>query len=77
MNIIKLNGKEFPSVVVSLPFGERKISNIKLNESLINSEGAYVSEEARLIDENIFYFVEDEVLHLRKNTLTKIILSQS
>lgn len=76
MEIIKFNGKEFLSIIVSLPFGERKISSSKLNESLMNNEGNYVSEEARLIDENIFYFVEDKVLHSRENEIINTILSE-
>ncbi len=76
MEIIKFEGKEFPSVIVNLPFGERKISNTQLNESLMNFDGSYVSEEARLIDEEIFYFVEEEVLRFRKNKLITKILSE-
>lgn len=76
MEIIKFNGKEFPSVIVNLPFGERRISSIKLNESLMNNEGEYVSDEARLIDENIFYFVEDKVLSFRENEIINTILSE-
>lgn len=76
MEMIKFMGKDYPSVIVSLPFGERKISSIDLNESLMDNEGGYVSEEARLIDEKIFYFVEDEILRFRENEIVKIILSE-
>ena len=60
MEIIKFEGQEFPIVNIKLPFGVRKVSNENLNEALMNFDGGYVSEEARLIDENIFYFVEDK-----------------
>lgn len=74
--MIKFEGKEYPSTMISLPFGERRISNVRLNESLMNSDGSYVSEDARRIDERIFYFVDDEVLQLPENELLNIILSE-
>lgn len=76
METIEFNGKKYPSVIVNLPFGERRISNIALNESLLNEDGSYVSENARIIDEEIFYFVEEEILHFRENEIAKIILSE-
>lgn len=76
MDIIKFNGEEFPFTIVNMPFGERKISTTKLNECLMNSEGGYVSEEARFIDEGIFFFVEEEVISLPENEIVAIILSQ-
>lgn len=76
MEIIKFEEKEFPSVIVNMPFGEKKISSIKLNESLMNMDGSYVSEKARLIDEEIFYFVDEEFLCFRENELIKKILSE-
>mgnify|MGYP003665930667 FL=1 len=59
-----------------MPFGERTISTVQLNESLLNLEGSYVSEEARLIDENIFYFVEENVLCFQENEIVNKILSE-
>lgn len=76
MEFIEFEGKTFPTVMVNLPFGERKISNIDLNELLLNIDGSYVSEKARLIDESIFYFVEDNVLRFRENEISKLILSE-
>ena len=76
METIEFNGKKYPSVIVNLPFGERRISNIDLNESLLNEDGSYVSENARIIDEKIFYFVEEEILRFRVNEIAKIILSE-
>lgn len=76
MEIIKFNGNEYPSVLVNLPFGKSKISSIQLNESLMNSDGSYISDEARLIDEKIFYFVEDKVLYFHENEIINKILSE-
>lgn len=74
--MIKFEGKEYPSVIVNLPFGERKVSNIQLNESMMNFDGSYVSNEARLIDEEIFYFVEESALGLQETKLVELILSE-
>ena len=76
MEVIKFNGNEYPLVIVNLPFGKSKISSIELNEALMNSDGGYISDEARLIDEKIFYFVEDEVLCFRENEIITKILSE-
>jgi len=76
METINFNGREFPSVIINMPFGERKISTVKLNESLMKSDGSYVSNEARIIDEKIFYFVEDRMISFRKNEISKLILSE-
>lgn len=76
METIKFEGKEYPSVIVNFPFGERKISSLQLNDSLINFEGGYVSDEASQIDDGIFYFIEEDDLHLPKNKLVKLILSE-
>lgn len=76
MEAINFNGKVFPVIYVKFPFGERKVSNHKLNYALMNFEGSYVSEEARLIDEKIYYFVEDEVLHFSNDKIVKLISSE-
>lgn len=76
MEFIEFEGRKYPTVIVNLPFGERKISNTDLNERLLTTDGNYVSEKARLIDESIFYFVEDRMLRFRKNELSKLILSE-
>ncbi len=76
MEKINFKGKEFPSVIVNMPFGNRKISTIQLNESLMNNNGSYVSNEARIIDEEIYYFVEEKFLSLSEKELVTIILSE-
>lgn len=76
MEVIKFNGNEYPSVLVNLPFGKSKISSIQLNEALMNPNGSYVSDEARLVDEEIFYFVNENALYFRTNKLVELILSE-
>ena len=60
MEMIKFNDKEYPSLIVNMPFGERRISTESLNIQLMKTDGSYVSENARIIDEEIFYFVTEE-----------------
>jgi hypothetical protein len=76
METIEFEGKPFPRVLVNMPFGEVRISTEILNETLMNYDGSYVSEEARLIDEDIFYFVEEQALRFSENKLIELILSE-
>ncbi|QLE01030.1 hypothetical protein HX109_05415 [Galbibacter sp. BG1] len=76
MEMIKFEGKEYPTLLLSFPFGERQVSTEKLNDSLMNVDGTYVSEDARIIDEEIFYFTADENLLLKNDKLVELILSE-
>ena len=76
METVKFNEKEYPTLLLHFPFGERKISVSKLNDNLMNEDGSYVSENARLVDEDIFYFVDEEDLKLNKDELVQLILSE-
>ena len=76
MEIIKFNQREYPTLLLNFPFGERRISVAKLNDDLMNEDGSYVSENARLVDEDIFYFVDEEDLKLNKDELVQLILSE-
>lgn len=76
MEIIKFEGNEYPTAILNMPFGKRKISVLKLNESLMNVRGGYVSERARMIDEEIFYYVDEEDFQLTKGKLANKILSE-
>lgn len=51
-------------------FGERLISIVSLENALI-TDGNYVSEEARIIDEQIFYYVEDSEILADDQYLTQ------
>ena len=74
--MINFKRKQYPSVIVNLPFGKRKISSVELNESLMNFDGSYFSDEARVIDEKIFYYIENDFLFLCEGEIVKKILSE-
>ncbi len=76
MSVIAFEGEEYPSLQLTFAFGERQVSTEKLNNNLMNLDGSYVSEYARLIDENIFYFVDEEDLKLDRDELIQLILSE-
>jgi hypothetical protein len=76
MELIEFQGKKYPVVIINMPFGERKISTESLNESLMNTDGSYVSESAIFVDESIFYFVSDKNIVLESDSLAKLILSE-
>lgn len=69
MDTIDFEGKTYPIKTIKMPFGERTISIDELNDNLMNSDGSYVSEKARLIDENIFYYVEKVYFNLSESEL--------
>ncbi len=52
--------------------GEVLISTESLNEALMK-DGKYTSEEARNIDEKIYFFVEDEHINLTEKELSKYV----
>jgi len=76
MEMIKFEGIEYPVLQLNFPFGERIISTEKLNGNLMNIDGSYVSESARMIDEEIFYFVDEENLNLTNKDLIQLILNE-
>lgn len=45
-----------------------------LNDALFDNKGKYINEEARMIDENIFFFVDKHELQLSDNDLYNLIL---
>ncbi len=76
MDKIVFQGKSYPVTYINMPFGKRMISNEQLNDALMNYDGSYVSNEAKVIDEKIFYFVNDEVLGLSEIDVVDKILSE-
>lgn len=76
MNEIVFQGKSYPITLVNMPFGERIISTENLNDALMNSDCSYVSDAARMIDETIFYFVENDSIRMSKAELTNKILAE-
>ena len=52
------------------------ISTTNLNEALFSPEGKYLSEEAELIDNQIFYFVEKNEIGLSDKILVELLKAQ-
>ncbi len=57
-------------------FGNVLISTEALNVKLLNENGSYVSEEAIRIDEQIFYFVEEDEIELLDTELKEVLINQ-
>lgn len=73
---IKFKGAKYPIREISFPFGERMISVEKLNTALMNKNGGYVSEHAKVIDEHIFYFVAEKNFSLTEKQLSLKIINE-
>jgi hypothetical protein len=72
LDTITFEGKDFPARYITLPeFGEVTVATIDLNDKLLTVSRDYVSEEARYIDEKIFFFVEDFEITLPENILAE------
>lgn len=76
MRTILFNGTHYPVVDILLPEGERRIATWSLNEALINEEAEYISTEAQQIDEEIFFFVNENHLRLSNSELALEVLGQ-
>jgi hypothetical protein len=76
MDRIIFQNKTYPSVFINLPFGLKQISTTKLNECLMDYDGNYVSEEARSVDEEIFYFLDEKFIYLNEDEIINKILSE-
>ncbi|MBR1695748.1 MAG: hypothetical protein IJ709_10180 [Selenomonas sp.] len=72
--MIKFNGKEYPTKMLDIPdFGERLVSIESLEKSLFDTKGFYVSTEAQIVDEKIFFYVPDDVIDDDDERLTEFI----
>lgn len=77
MNTINFQQKEFKVREVEFPeIGNVLISTNSLNVSLLNEYGGYVSDEAITVDENIFYFVDDNEMKLSDEELLNLITEE-
>jgi hypothetical protein len=77
MDKIIFDSKEYHIREIDFPeTGCVLVSSITLNDVLLNDLGNYVSEEANTIDEQIFYFVEEEMLQLEDSKLIEVIKNQ-
>lgn len=77
MDTINFDGNNYPIKELNFPFGNRLISTTDLNKAIFdNLNGDYVSEEARHIDESLFYFVAPVHLNLKEEHLINLVLNQ-
>jgi len=75
--MIQFQNKEFPTRVLNLPeFGEVLISTTSLNDLLLRDDD-YTSDEASAIDEEIFYFVEEEQIKLSYDNIIKLLSTEN
>lgn len=72
MATIEFQNKEFKVREIELSeFGNVLISTNSLNQLLLNDYGGYISDEAKIVDEKIFYFVENNEIELNEEELIK------
>lgn len=75
--MITFKNRSYKTREIYLPkFGNVLISTDKLNAKLLDENGSYVSKQALLIDEKIFYFVEEEEIELIDKDFKKILINQ-
>ncbi len=73
---ITLHHQTFPIREIEFDFGNRNISTDDLNEMIMYETGNYTSEEARMVDEEIFYYVGLEEIELDEAVLRERILGE-
>ena len=63
LETISFQDKIYKTRIVNVKgFGERRIATESLQDALL-SDGKYVSENAKIMDEAIFFYVEDKYIH--------------
>lgn len=78
MNTIKFQNKEYKTREIELPeFGNVLISTTSLNDALLNNGSNYVSDEAKNIDDEIYFFVEENEIEMNEVDLVKLISQQA
>jgi hypothetical protein len=74
---IKFQSKNYPIRQIELPeFDTVNISINSLNNKLLDEYGSYFSPEANTIDEQIFFFVEDDEIYLPNEQLKNLVINQ-
>ena len=75
MNRISFLNKSYPvrELFLDSISLEVTISTSDLNNALMNKDGSYVSESARILDEEIYFFVERNEIELDDIELIKIL----
>ena len=76
MDVIQYNGERYPVRSIYVPdWGERVIATESL-ENLLIKDGLFVSDEARNIDDEIFYYVSDDKFSITDEQLGRIIATE-
>jgi hypothetical protein len=74
VNQIEFENQLFLVKEIEVPdLGNVKISTSTLNRLLLNNSGDYISETASIIDESIYFFVEDNQIDLTDDELLNIL----
>lgn len=77
MDVIKFQNREYKLREIELPeVGSVSISTANLNNALMNNGNNYVSKEAQSIDEEVYFFVEENEIELNDVDLINLISSQ-
>ena len=70
-------GEEYPTRLIALDMpeisGQQLISVDSLDVALMTKDGCYVSEEARAIDEEVFFYVPDKMIDAEENILIQYV----
>ena len=58
---VTFQGKNYPVKEIEVGnYGIHRISTISLEDKLLKADGNYVSDEARIVDNDIFYYMNDD-----------------
>ncbi len=75
--MLNFDGKEYPTRLIALDMpdlsGYQLISVDRLDVALMTRDGCYVSEEARAIDEEVFFYVPDSMIDEDEQTLMRYV----
>ena len=75
--MFRFNGEDYPTRLIALDMpeisGQRLISVDSLDVALMTKDGCYVSEEARAIDEEVFFYVPDKMIDAEENILIQYV----
>lgn len=70
MDIVFCQGTAYHvRTVTTHSFGTVNVSTESLNDKLFDKDGDYVSAKAQFIDEYIFFYVENDVIHMQDEDL--------
>lgn len=78
MDKIQFLNKTYMVREIKLPeIGNVLISTTDLNDILMINGSEYISEEAQILDELIYFFVEENEINISENDLVKLVTLQA